>query len=104
MPDLDGGGDCPPLYCGSRFPSQFLRLNPLQIGRGHNRYALGMLADKRDKDESRKEKDKKGFRGDEKKKDLKARRKENGQRGICGDRLQNGLVMNLTSVIVFATC
>lgn len=76
MPDLDGGGDCPPLYRGSRFTSQILRLNPLQIGRGHDRYGLGMLADKRDKDQSKNEKDK---GGDEKEKDLNERRKENGK-------------------------
>jgi len=73
MPDLDGGGDCPPLYRGSRFPSQILRLHPLQIGRGHDRHRLGMLADKRER--------MKMTRGEtkRKKKDLKVRRKENGQ-------------------------
>jgi hypothetical protein len=76
MPDLDGGGNCPPLYRGSRFTSQILRLNPLQIGRGHDRYRLGMLADKRDEGQSKNEKDK---RGDEKEKDLNERRKGNGR-------------------------
>jgi hypothetical protein len=76
MPDLDGGGDCPPLDRGSRFTSQILRLNPLQIGRGHDRYGHGMLADKRDEDQSKNEKDK---RGDEKEKYLNERRKGNGK-------------------------
>jgi hypothetical protein len=76
MPDLDGGGNCPPLYRGSRFTSQILRLNPLQIGRGHDRCRLGMLADKRDEGQSKNEKDK---RGDEKEKDLNERRKGNGR-------------------------
>jgi hypothetical protein len=76
MPDLDGGGDCPPLYRGSRFTSQIRGLNPLQIGRGHEKYRLGMLADKRDEDKSKNGKDK---GGDEKEKDLNERRRENGQ-------------------------
>jgi len=68
MPDLDGGGYCPPLY---RSSSQSLRLNPLQIGHGHDRYRLGMLADKRDKDQSKNEKDN---GGDEKEMGLKERK------------------------------
>lgn len=32
MPDLDGWGDCPPLYRGGRLSPQILRYNPLQIG------------------------------------------------------------------------
>lgn len=32
MPDLDGGGDSSPLYRSGRFPSDILRLDPLQIG------------------------------------------------------------------------
>lgn len=75
MPDLDGGGDCPPLYRGRGFAPQILRLNSLQIGRGHERYRLGMLADKREKDKNKNGKDK---GGDEKEKDLNERRKENG--------------------------
>jgi hypothetical protein len=74
MPDLDGGGYRPPLYRSGRFSSQILRLNPLQFGRGHDRYGLGVLADKRDNDQSKNEKDK---GGDEKEKDLKERRKDN---------------------------
>jgi len=50
-----------------------LRLNPLQIGRGHDRYRLGTLADKRNKGRSKNGKDK---GGDEKEEDLKERRKE----------------------------
>jgi hypothetical protein len=72
MPDLDGGGYRPPLYRSGRFSSQILRLNPLQIGRGHDRYGLGMmLADKRDKDQSKNEKDN---GGDEKEMGLKERK------------------------------
>lgn len=76
MPNLDGGGYCPPLYRSGRFSSQILRLNPLQIGCGHDRYRRGMSADKKDKDQSKNEKDR---GGDEKEKDLKERRKDNGK-------------------------
>jgi hypothetical protein len=76
MPDLDGGGYCPPLYRSGRFSPQILRLNPLQFCRGHDRYGLGMSADKRDKDQRKIEKDN---GRDEKEKGLKERRKDNGK-------------------------
>ena len=76
MPDLDGGGYRPPLYRSGRLSSQILGLNPLQIGRGHDRYRLGMSADKRDKDQRENEKD---TGVDEKENDLKERRKDNGK-------------------------
>jgi hypothetical protein len=76
MPDLDGGGYCPPLYRSGGLSSQILGLNPLQIGCGHDRYRLGMSADKRDKDRSENEKD---TGADEKEEDLNERRKDNGK-------------------------
>jgi hypothetical protein len=54
MSDLDGRWDCSPLYRSRGFAPQILRLNALQVGRGHDRYRLvRLLADERRKNKGR---------------------------------------------------